>query len=190
MPSGGIIMLLSLLLFESEFRHIVAISFTALVVNELIMVALEITTWHLYMVLSELGTAVVYFGSMAVLPAYFGEQFTMIRRCLRQLTASQTCTLCSPRLSSTRWPSLWLFQVSRSTSSRRCTSDSTLQHMPKSREFRRAIDREVLNTPCITGPVLYVTFDSSNERQPSMPHNHNHKHSSYSIANALSFHLL
>jgi len=66
-------MLLSLLLFESEFLHIVAISFTALVINELIMVALEITTWHLYMVLSELGTAAVYFGSMAVLPAYFGE---------------------------------------------------------------------------------------------------------------------
>jgi phospholipid-translocating ATPase len=66
-------MLLSLLLFESEFLHIVAISFTALVLNELIMVALEITTWHTYMVLSELGTAAVYFGSMAILPAYFGE---------------------------------------------------------------------------------------------------------------------
>lgn len=67
-------MLLSLLLFESEFLHIVAISYTALVINELIMVALEITTWHTYMVLSELGTAVVYFGSMAILPAYFGER--------------------------------------------------------------------------------------------------------------------
>ena len=71
--AGGIIMLLSLLLFESEFLHIVAISFTALVINELIMVALEITTWHTYMLLSELGTALVYFGSMAFLPAYFGE---------------------------------------------------------------------------------------------------------------------
>lgn len=38
-------MVLSLLLFESEFINIVAISFSALVVNELIMVALEITTW-------------------------------------------------------------------------------------------------------------------------------------------------
>lgn len=66
-------MLLSLLLFESEFLHIVAISFTALVINELIMVALEVTTWHSYMVLSELGTALVYFGSMAVLPEYFGK---------------------------------------------------------------------------------------------------------------------
>lgn len=70
---GGIIMILSLLLFESEFLHIVAISFTALVLNELIMVALEITTWHTYMVLSEVATALIYFGSMVFLPEYFGE---------------------------------------------------------------------------------------------------------------------
>jgi len=68
-------MLLSLLLFESEFLHIVAISYTALVLNELIMVALEITTWHMYMILSIIGTAVVYFGSMLVLPEYFDLAF-------------------------------------------------------------------------------------------------------------------
>jgi len=39
-------MIMSLLLFENEFLNIVAISFTALVFNELIMVALEITTWY------------------------------------------------------------------------------------------------------------------------------------------------
>lgn len=38
-------MIMSLLLFENEFLNIVAISFTALVLNELIMVGLEITTW-------------------------------------------------------------------------------------------------------------------------------------------------
>lgn len=42
---GGAIMLLSLYIFENEFLNIVAISFTALVLNELIMVALEISTW-------------------------------------------------------------------------------------------------------------------------------------------------
>lgn len=36
----------SLVLFENEFLNIVSISFTALVLNELIMVALEITTWY------------------------------------------------------------------------------------------------------------------------------------------------
>ena len=38
-------MIMSLILFENEFLNIVSISFTALVLNELIMVALEITTW-------------------------------------------------------------------------------------------------------------------------------------------------
>ena len=42
---GGAIMIMSLVLFENEFLNIVAISFSALIVNELIMVALEITTW-------------------------------------------------------------------------------------------------------------------------------------------------
>lgn len=41
-------MIMSLLLFENEFLNIVAISFTALIFNELIMVALEITTWYCY----------------------------------------------------------------------------------------------------------------------------------------------
>jgi hypothetical protein len=44
---GAAIMIMSLVLFENEFLHIVAISFTALILNELIMVALEITTWYI-----------------------------------------------------------------------------------------------------------------------------------------------
>ena len=43
---GAAIMILSLVLFENEFLNIVAISFTALILNELIMVALEITIWY------------------------------------------------------------------------------------------------------------------------------------------------
>lgn len=39
-------MVLSILLFEDEFIHIVSISFTALIFNELLMVALEIQTWY------------------------------------------------------------------------------------------------------------------------------------------------
>ena len=42
---GAAIMILALVLFENEFLNIVAISFTALIVNELIMVALDITIW-------------------------------------------------------------------------------------------------------------------------------------------------
>jgi phospholipid-translocating ATPase len=90
-------MIMSLLLFETEFQNIVAISFTALILNELIMVALEITTWsvftaspprsrhsltylmcllrsrHLYMVISEIVTFIFYGLSMALLPEYFGQ---------------------------------------------------------------------------------------------------------------------
>ena len=43
--TGGAIMIMSLALFETEFLNIVSISFTALILNELIMVAVEITTW-------------------------------------------------------------------------------------------------------------------------------------------------
>lgn len=38
----------ALVLFEDEFIHIVSISFSALILTELIMVALTIRTWHRY----------------------------------------------------------------------------------------------------------------------------------------------
>jgi phospholipid-translocating ATPase len=84
-------MIMSLLLFENEFLNIVSISFTALILNELIMVALEITTWyvrllfvdshsrsrssvrHVYMIVSEVVTLLFYAVSMVFLPEYFGE---------------------------------------------------------------------------------------------------------------------
>ncbi|EKM76179.1 hypothetical protein AGABI1DRAFT_122765 [Agaricus bisporus var. burnettii JB137-S8] len=74
---GAAIMIVSLVLFENEFLHIVSISFTALVLNELIMVALEITTWHLYMVISEVMTLLVYAVSIAFLPEYFDLSFVV-----------------------------------------------------------------------------------------------------------------
>jgi len=74
---GGAIMLASLLLFENEFLNIVSISFTALIVNELVMVALEITTWHLYMVLSEIVTLAIYCLSMVFLPEFFDLNFVL-----------------------------------------------------------------------------------------------------------------
>jgi phospholipid-translocating ATPase len=69
---GGAIMLLSIWLFENEFVNIVSISFTALIFNELLMVALEIQTWHLYMVLAEVVTFLIYIVSMTVLKTDFG----------------------------------------------------------------------------------------------------------------------
>jgi len=74
---GAAIMIMSLVLFENEFLHIVAISFTALILNELLMVALEITTWHIYMVISEIVTLFFYMVSMVFLPEYFDLSFVI-----------------------------------------------------------------------------------------------------------------
>ncbi|CAG8701897.1 42752_t:CDS:10 [Gigaspora margarita] len=74
---GGAIMIMSILLFEDEFVNIVAISFTALIFNELLMVALEINTWHYLMVISEIVTLAIYIVSMAFLPTYFDLSFIL-----------------------------------------------------------------------------------------------------------------
>ncbi|XP_055637865.1 probable phospholipid-transporting ATPase IIA isoform X1 [Toxorhynchites rutilus septentrionalis] len=72
---GGVIMYGALILFEDEFIHIVAISFSALILTELIMVALTIRTWHKLMVLAELFSLVLYIISLAVLHEYFDWEF-------------------------------------------------------------------------------------------------------------------
>ncbi|KIJ61190.1 hypothetical protein HYDPIDRAFT_138015 [Hydnomerulius pinastri MD-312] len=77
---GAAIMIMSLVLFETEFLNIVSISFTALIINELIMVALEITTWHIYMVISEVVTLFFYVISIAFLPEYFDLEFVVSTR--------------------------------------------------------------------------------------------------------------
>jgi phospholipid-translocating ATPase len=71
-------MIASLVLFESDFLNIVSISFTALVLNELIMVAVEVTTWHTLMILSEVFTLALYIVSIYFLPEYFGQFFLLI----------------------------------------------------------------------------------------------------------------
>ncbi|XP_042317348.1 probable phospholipid-transporting ATPase IIB isoform X3 [Sceloporus undulatus] len=69
---GGILMYGALLLFESEFVHVVAISFTALILTELLMVALTIRTWHWLMVVAEIFSLCCYVASLAFLNEYFG----------------------------------------------------------------------------------------------------------------------
>merc|ERR1719187_2913818 len=72
---GGVIMFLALLLFEDEFIHIVAISFTALILTELTMVALTIRTWHWLMVFSELISILLYLLSLILLREFFDWDF-------------------------------------------------------------------------------------------------------------------
>jgi phospholipid-translocating ATPase len=53
------------------FRKMVSLSFSVLVCNELVMVAMEVTTWHWIMMASIVGTAGIYFGSIPFLDRYF-----------------------------------------------------------------------------------------------------------------------
>jgi len=72
---GGVIMFGALLLFEEDFLHIVAISFTALILTELTMVALTIRTWHPIMLLAELASVGIYFLSLIILKDFFDSEF-------------------------------------------------------------------------------------------------------------------
>ncbi|XP_043268864.1 probable phospholipid-transporting ATPase IIB isoform X1 [Venturia canescens] len=72
---GGVIMYGALIMFEDEFIHIVAISFSALVLTELIMVALTIRTWHHIMIIAELISLALYLLSLVVLKDYFDAEF-------------------------------------------------------------------------------------------------------------------
>ena len=69
-------MLVGFELFESQFIHVVAITFTALILTELLMVALTIRTWHGLMVLAQLFSVLVYVLSLVVLKDYFGMHIT------------------------------------------------------------------------------------------------------------------
>ncbi|XP_029773828.1 probable phospholipid-transporting ATPase IIA [Suricata suricatta] len=65
----------ALLLFESEFVHIVAISFTSLILTELLMVALTIQTWHWLMTVAELLSLACYIASLVFLHEFIDVYF-------------------------------------------------------------------------------------------------------------------
>ncbi|KAG8278689.1 ATP synthase subunit 9 [Homalodisca vitripennis] len=70
---GGVIMYGALFLFEDEFIHVVAISFTALILTELIMVALTVRTWHYLIILAEVFSLGLYVLSLVILKDTFGK---------------------------------------------------------------------------------------------------------------------
>uniref|UniRef100_A0A8C1G391 Phospholipid-transporting ATPase n=1 Tax=Cyprinus carpio TaxID=7962 RepID=A0A8C1G391_CYPCA len=78
-PPGGILMYGALMLFDQEFVHVVAISFTALILTQLLMVALTVRTWHWLMVVDELISHSCYLASLAFLNEYFDFSFIMTR---------------------------------------------------------------------------------------------------------------
>jgi phospholipid-translocating ATPase len=77
---GGMIQGLSQILTsvdQVDFPKMVAVSFTVLILNELCMVAFEITTWHPMMIVSLVGTLLLYLGSIPFLGGYFDLNFVM-----------------------------------------------------------------------------------------------------------------
>ncbi|EXJ79629.1 phospholipid-translocating ATPase [Capronia epimyces CBS 606.96] len=63
--------LTQLLVGEVDGPRMLSVSFTVLVLNELIMVAVAVTTWHPIMIACILGTAAVYAASVPFLGGYF-----------------------------------------------------------------------------------------------------------------------
>lgn len=92
---GGILMYGALVLFESEFVHVVAISFTALVLTELLMVALTVRTWHWLMVVAEFLSLGCYVASLAFLNEYFDVAFITTMTFLWKVSAI-TVVSCLP----------------------------------------------------------------------------------------------
>lgn len=72
---GGIIIYGALLLFDEDFVHVVSITFTALILTELLMVALTIRTWHWAMVVAEVSSLAIYIASLIVMRNYFDGTF-------------------------------------------------------------------------------------------------------------------
>ncbi|KAM5443264.1 putative aminophospholipid-translocase [Microsporum ferrugineum] len=63
--------LAQILVGEIAGPRLVSVSFTSLVLNELIMVAVSITTWHPVMIMCIVGTAIVYGASVPFLGDYY-----------------------------------------------------------------------------------------------------------------------
>ncbi|KAH9278326.1 putative phospholipid-transporting ATPase IIB [Echinococcus granulosus] len=74
---GGVIMYGALLLFDSDFIHVVSITFTSVLLTELLMVALTIHTWHFIMILAELASLAIYVVALVVFKSYFDQAFLL-----------------------------------------------------------------------------------------------------------------
>ncbi|KAG2418834.1 hypothetical protein HFD88_001936 [Aspergillus terreus] len=75
---GAVIQGLSQILLDTiTGPRLISVSFTALVLNELLMVAIAITTWHPVMIFCIIGTALVYAASVPFLGSYFDLRYVI-----------------------------------------------------------------------------------------------------------------
>uniref|UniRef100_A0A914DHL0 Phospholipid-transporting ATPase n=1 Tax=Acrobeloides nanus TaxID=290746 RepID=A0A914DHL0_9BILA len=92
---GATIMYGALYTFDSDLIHVVAISFTALIITELIMVALTIHTWHWLMLVAQGLSLSLYLASLVVFDKYFDRQFVLTWTFIGK-TLSVTAISCVP----------------------------------------------------------------------------------------------
>ncbi|CAL4060980.1 unnamed protein product, partial [Meganyctiphanes norvegica] len=71
---GGVLMYGAVLLFEDELIHVVSISFTSLILTELLMVGLTVRTWHPLMIVAHLMSLTFYILSV-IFMHYFDWNF-------------------------------------------------------------------------------------------------------------------
>ncbi|KAK8856248.1 phospholipid-translocating P-type ATPase [Apiospora arundinis] len=93
---GGMIQGLSQILTEVDGPRMVAVSYTVLVLNELLMVAIEITTWHPTMIFAIVGTFLFYAGSVPFLGGYFDLDFVLTLGFLWRVLAIGAISLIPP----------------------------------------------------------------------------------------------
>lgn len=93
---GGMIQGLSQILTEVDGPKMVAVSFTVLVINELCMVAFEVTTWHPLMIVSLVGTLLLYICSIPFLGGYFDLKFILTLGFLWRVAAISAVSLIPP----------------------------------------------------------------------------------------------
>lgn len=106
---GSMIQGLSQILTEVEGPKMVAVSFTVLILNELSMVMLEVTTWHWVMIVSLVGTFVIYVSSipflgtstneMGVEMGYFDLKFVLTLGFLWRVALILAASLVPPAIS-------------------------------------------------------------------------------------------
>ena len=131
----------ALLLFEDEFIHVVAISYTALILTELTMVALTIRTWHPLMVLAELLSILLYLLSLILLREFFGEFIPMSSKILHPVAdqnipfrcgVHKVCGLCVEDSSDHRGllPAPLLHQIPQKTLLPSLLSEAPVRYAP------------------------------------------------------------
>eukprot|EP00727_Mastigamoeba_balamuthi_P001035 m51a1_g10929 putative aminophospholipid-transporting p-type atpase (1340) ;mRNA; r:131001-137091 len=123
---GGMIMLCSLFLFEDNFLNIVSITFTVLILTELLNIAFEIYSWSLIIILAEVVSLLLYFISMLCLPTYFDITFIFSWAFWWRVMAI-TAISCFP-ITLTRWVYRHLYPASW-----RIVTESSSSSSPKNR---------------------------------------------------------